>query len=300
MLHCCAIYVSSGSANVIHRVAGAAMAAHPRVAVVDTFTDSAYARSSVKLVAETDALLQAAEAASAEALQLVDLTQELHPAPHPRQGALDMVSFMPLTNASVQSCRTQLTACDTKAWMLGSLIGRHHCPVLMYGPRAGRSLLDTRRRTSFFSSCRPNSQREVTTTLKPDFGVMLSSGESSKETVEIPQRRGIAIVGAQPYVTNFNIQVEGASLTACRAITKSLRTEMGVQVMTLPHESSGTIEIGCNLQATQEVDSPPIDHVQNFVGQRLPTKSRIHKSYVIGLTPEEAKIAAEQLLSKVD
>ena len=26
------------------------------------------------------------------------------------------------------------------------------------------------------------------------------------------KRRGVCVVGAQPYVTNFNIQVEGASL----------------------------------------------------------------------------------------
>ena len=50
----------------------------PRVAIVDTFTDIAYARSSVKLVAEPEALVQAAEAAAAAALELVDLSQARH------------------------------------------------------------------------------------------------------------------------------------------------------------------------------------------------------------------------------
>ena len=69
-----AIYISSGLAANAARAAAAA-AAIPRVAVVDTFTDVAYARSSVKIVAEPEPLLQAAEAAAAEALNLVDLAQ---------------------------------------------------------------------------------------------------------------------------------------------------------------------------------------------------------------------------------
>ena len=79
-LHSCAVYLSSGLSSVASRVATAA-AQVPRVAVVDTFTDVAYARSSVKLVAEPEPLLKAAKAAVAEGLALIDLTQEPHPAP---------------------------------------------------------------------------------------------------------------------------------------------------------------------------------------------------------------------------
>ena len=51
------------------------------MAVVDTFTDAAYARSSVKLVAEGGHLVAAAREVVEEALSLVDLSQEPHPAP---------------------------------------------------------------------------------------------------------------------------------------------------------------------------------------------------------------------------
>ena len=82
-LYSCAIYVSSGVASIASRVAAVASAASPsRIAVVDTFTDTAYARSSVKLVAEPSALLQAARAAVAEALELVDVREAPHPRSH--------------------------------------------------------------------------------------------------------------------------------------------------------------------------------------------------------------------------
>lgn len=82
--YACAIYASSGLASVAARIAAAA--ANPGVAVVDTFTDAVYSRSSVKLVGGSKSLLAAACAGAAEAVALVDLSAEPHPAPHPRQG----------------------------------------------------------------------------------------------------------------------------------------------------------------------------------------------------------------------
>ena len=61
----------------------------------------------------------------------------------------------------------ELAECDALAWSLGESIGELGCPVLMYGARAGRSLLDTRRGTSFFKSVR--GLRAPTTELPPDF-----------------------------------------------------------------------------------------------------------------------------------
>ena len=65
-----------------------------------------------------------------------------------------MVAFMPLSEASATELEAELAECDALAWSLGKSIGELGCPVLMYGARAGRSLLDTRRGTSFFKSVR--------------------------------------------------------------------------------------------------------------------------------------------------
>ena len=296
MLVSCAVYVSSGLASVASRVAAAA-AAVPRVAVVDTFTDVAYARSSVKLVAEPQQLLHAAEAAAAAALEVVDLSAEVHPAPHPRQGAVDMVSFMPLTERCVDAIRHEIEKCDELAWALGQRMGEvHGVPVLMYGPRAGRTLLVARRGTSFFRSTKADSARQPTASLALDFGEgAMSPRADAAEPMLLPPRTGASVIGVQPYVTNFNVQVDGATLEGCKQAAAALRSEMGVQVMALPH-AGGSHEIGCNLQAAEHEDSPNREAVLAFLRGKLPPSCDIPRAYVVGLTPDEARSRAEELL----
>jgi hypothetical protein len=147
----------------------------------------------------------------------------------------------------------------------------------MFGDRAGRSLLQTRRGTSFFTSAKAEMPREASSELLFDFG----------PPPPVPQRFGVSVVGAMTYVTNFNIQVERASLPECQAAASRIRSEFGVHVMALPHEE-GTIEIGCNLQAAVGRDSPSPSSVLQVAGASLPHDARILKSYVVGLTPSEA------------
>ena len=294
-LYSCAVYISSGLQSVASRCAAAA-ALVPRVAIVDVFSDPAYARSSVKLVAEAGPLVEAAEAAAVEAMALVDLSEEPHPAPHPRQGAVDMISFMPLSERSASAIRDDLNTCDSLAWQLGESLGGHGCPVLMYGERAHRTLVETRRGTSFFRSTRANAPRDATTVLPLDFGAGAAArAEGDAGGVVLPQGKGVSIVGVQPYVTNFNVAVRGASLDACRSAATALRDKFGVQVMALPHADE-LHEIGCNLQATEVRDSPDRDEILALIQASLPGEASIARSYVIGLTPGDALAKGEALL----
>jgi len=276
-LYSCAVYISSGLASVATRAASAAARTRD-CAVVDTFCDVAYARSSVKLVGAARPLLEAARAAATEALSLVDLSQEPHPAPHPRQGAVDMVAFMPLSELRCEAIGAELASCDALAWEFGESLGAQGVPVLMFGGRARRSLLEARRGTSFLASIKQEMPRESTASLPFDFGPPLP----------VPQRTGVGVVGSMPYVTNFNIQVGGgASLADCRAAAARIRSEFGVQVMALPHAGE-TYEIGCNMQAAEGRDSPLTSAVLQAVVASLPQDALILRSYVVGLTPGDA------------
>ena len=66
--------------------------------------------------------------------------------------------------------------------------------------------------------------------------------------------------------------------------------------MALPHDSSGTCEIGCNLQAQPRRSSPSQETVLSIVAGSLPNHSSIRHSYVIGLTPAQALSGAEAQL----
>eukprot|EP00965_Chrysotila_dentata_P219838 6191383-Pleurochrysis_carterae.AAC.1 len=147
---CAAVYLSTAVRETV--AAAARAAAFPAVSLVDVFTDDTYARSSLKLVGETGPLLQAARLAALEAVRLIDLQNEPHPAPHPRCGAVDMVAFMPLSEASATDLAPELRTCEDLATQLGVSLGDAGCSVLLYGPQRGRTLLEARRHTSFFKS----------------------------------------------------------------------------------------------------------------------------------------------------
>ena len=66
--------------------------------------------------------------------------------------------------------------------------------------------------------------------------------------------------------------------------------------MALPHEA-GTVEIGCNLQASSIRDSPSLTTVLEVVIANLPDKARVTKSYVVGLTAADALGSALAQLS---
>jgi len=260
--------------------AAARAAAFPAVSLVDVFTDDTYARSSLKLVGETGPLLQAARLAALEAVRLIDLQNEPHPAPHPRCGAVDMVAFMPLSEASATDLAPELRTCEDLATQLGVSLGDAGCSVLLYGPQRGRTLLEARRHTSFFKSVRADAPNRVCLHVPPDAG-----------PAEPSQRVGVSVVGAMTYVTNFNVQIESASLTECKAAATALRTAMGVQVMALPH-AHDSVEIGCNLQASTELPSPNTVSVLQLIRDNLPVRAHVRRAYVVGLTPAAALDAA--------
>ena len=273
-----AVYISSGAASVATQAARAAARAAPRACVVDTFADPAYARSSVKIVGPKDDLLEATLAAARDTLGRVDLREEPAPAPHPRQGAVDMVSFMPLTERRDDDL---LEACDALAWRFGEAF--EGVPILMYGPRSGRSLVEARRGTSFFASTKDAGPPSLA--LAPDFG-----------PADVTAAKGAAVVGAQPYVTNYNVSIDG-DLRAGRAAAAAVRARFGVQVMALPH-AEGLVEVGCNLQAGGDRDSPAVGDVRACIEASLPPSCSVRKAYVIGLAPGDALARAVDALSR--
>jgi hypothetical protein len=190
--------------------------------------------------------------------------------------------------------------CDDMAWELAPALASSGFFPLMFGQRANRSLLETRRCTSFFSSVKGSGP--VVSTIPSDFG----SGA-------VRQTAGVSIVGSQPYVTNFNMQLSRVSLEVCSQAVMRLRRDFGVQVrdcrtsargiaairsdiptqvMALPY-AEDAIEIGCNLQATHDSDSTSTESVLNHVLQLLPPSARLLRAYVVGCTPGEALRLAE-------
>ena len=97
-------------------------------------------------------------------------------------------------------------------------------------------------------------------------------------------------------MTNYNVALD-CSLEAGRAAARAVRARFGVQVMALPH-AEGLVEVGCNLQAGGDRDSPAVGDVLACIEESLPPSCRVRKAYVIGLAPGDALKRAIDTLSR--
>ena len=102
--------------------------------------------------------------------------------------------------------------------------------------------------------------------------------------------------GAQPYVTNYNVAIDG-DVKAGRAAAAAVRARFGVQVMALPH-ADGLVEVGCNLQAGGDRNSPAVGDVLACIESGLPSACNVRKAYVIGLAPNDALARAVDALAR--
>ncbi|XP_037705219.1 formiminotransferase N-terminal subdomain-containing protein [Choloepus didactylus] len=75
---------------------------HPKVSVLNMFSDQDYNRSVITIAASVDTLGRCVLAACLEAFQSVDL--EVQEGIHPCLGAVDLISICPLSGVGVEEC----------------------------------------------------------------------------------------------------------------------------------------------------------------------------------------------------
>ena len=275
------VYVSEGKdasvVDALESTAERACATHG-ARVVNVFRDVEYNRTGftlgVRVGDEGDAaepLGAAATALAERALSLVDLRD--HAATHPRCGVVDHISCHAVGDADA-------SVAVSLARGIGARVGdRFGVPVLLYGAASakGAELADLRRRHGYF--------RETAGTGTWSGAHVVDGGTVDAEygSREVPPESGIVMIGATPWVCNYNVPV-GATPREARALSSAEKTEgaaneeggedttsravregrriarrlserggglPGVQAMALPHgedERGGVVvEIACNL-----------------------------------------------------
>lgn len=248
------VYVSEGRdcAFIAHLArSGAAYGA----VVANEFTDPVYNRSGITLASSDAKKLEAAlTAVCKEALLSLDLRK--HTASHPRLGIVDHIACNPLGSAT---CEEAAAIAVAVAQRLGQGDASASppvpsVPVYLYGfaREDRRSLADLRRSLGYFggsakgewSGLAPHIRMAIAS-LTPDFGM----------ADEVNDRIGIVVLGATPWVHNYNILLTDANTTQadllarCRVVARATSTRGGglpaVETMALPHEHG--VEVACNL-----------------------------------------------------
>ena len=223
--------VSEGRRGVVLEALAAAVSQVPDVSLLDVCADPSHNRCVVTLVGEADPLLDALLRLYDVALQTIDL--RAHHGVHPRMGAVDVVPFVPVRNAS-------MTDCVELSRRLGSAVAdRFAIPVFLYGEaatRPERRALEAIRRGQFEGL----TEKMTAEPWHPDFG----------PTVPHPSA-GASAIGARGPLIAFNINLQSDNIAAARAIAATIRERdgglTGVKALGLRLEHRGIVQVSVNL-----------------------------------------------------
>ena len=206
----CVINVSEGRDQaVIRRIALAG-----GVCVLDVHSDPHHNRSVLTLAGR--GVEGAVRAVTEEALRWIDL--RLHAGVHPRLGAVDVVPFVPLTDALMADA---VAARDRFAAWAGDELG---VPCFLYGPE--RTLPDVR--------------RHAYAGLAPDTGPAIAHPTA-----------GAICAGARPVLVAYNVWLaEGVPVSVARAIAREIRSPA---LRALGLDVGGRAQVSMNLVDPQRI-----------------------------------------------
>ncbi|GAY60389.1 hypothetical protein CUMW_201640 [Citrus unshiu] len=281
ILVCCKLFISE-SRNL------AALDAIERAARLDTetvivnkFEDRIYNRARYTLVSYVvhdstgtaiySPLQQTIIAMADAAYGAINL--ETHSGAHPRLGVVDDIVFHPLARASL----------DEAAWLAKAVAADIGMPVFLYAAAhpTGKPLDTIRRELGYY---RPNSMgNQWAGWTMPE----ILPERPNEGPIQVSPARGIAMIGARPWVALYNIPIMSTDVAATRRIARMVSARGGglptVQTLGLVHGEDST-EIACMLLEPNQVGA---DRVQNRVEKLAAEEGLdVEKGYFTDFSPE--------------
>ncbi len=200
----CALNFSEGRrADVIQAIVAAVHGAR----VLDVSSDRDHNRTVLTFVGPPDAAAEAAFRVTAKAVDLIDMNQ--HQGAHPRMGAVDVIPFVPLGEASMEEA---IAAARHVAQRLGQELS---IPVYLYEEAATRAerknLADVRQ-----GEYEGLPAKMADPQWKPDFGP-----DHPHPTA------GATAVGARIYLVAYNVNLGTPDIEIARSVARALRATTG-------------------------------------------------------------------------
>ena len=238
--------------------------------LLDVSSDADHNRTVLTFAGGPDAVYEAARRVADAAVANIDLSQ--HEGVHPRIGAIDVVPFVPLYNASMDECRALANRfAEYAAQSLG-------LPVYLYAEAARlpahRGLAAIRR--GGFEGLRAAIG---TAERRPDLG-----------PVRVHPTAGAVAVGARAVLIAMNADLAGGDAAVARSIARAVRESSGglpaVQAMGLWLPRRGLAQVSMNLLDYRR--TPPLlafDRVRDEAHRR---GAEIAAGELIGCAPLDA------------
>jgi glutamate formiminotransferase len=192
--------------------------------VLHRTSDATHNRSVLTAAGDATQVLEAAVALAGVAVEHIDL--RTHRGVHPRIGALDVLPFVPLRDATLEEAATLAYRAGAAIW------ARYRVPSFYYGAAArhdSRRLLPQVRRGEFEGL----EARFADPQWAPDEG-----------TIARHESAGAIAVGARDILIAFNVELATDDLGAARAIARMVRERNGglrtLRALAFPLDGRGT------------------------------------------------------------
>jgi glutamate formiminotransferase len=202
----CVPNFSTSDPKVVEQILGELKTARNAFLLDYTFDDY-YNRLVVSFVGDKRSVLEAMLKMASKAIELIDMRN--HKGQHPRIGAVDVVPFIPIKNATIEDC-VRLARKFGK-----TLAQKHGVPVYLYGEAATkpeRRDLDWIREGEYEKL----AEMIVKPERKPDFGPAKPHPSA-----------GATITGARKVMAGFNVNLGTADLKIAKKIAKALHSKKG-------------------------------------------------------------------------
>ncbi|MFA5755562.1 MAG: glutamate formimidoyltransferase [Smithellaceae bacterium] len=251
----------------IESIAGV-LKAFPAIRLIDYSGDSDHNRSVFTFLGKPEDVLEAALAASGQALKLIDMRKQT--GVHPRLGAVDVVPFIPLG-------RTKMEDAVDLAHLFGrQLFERFGVPAYFYGHAAlvpeRRELANVRRGGYEALSDKMSNPGDAPDAGKPVFN----------------PRAGATAVGARELLVAYNINLNCDDLRLAQKIASLIREKSGgfphVRAIGVILKSRRLAQVSMNLTNCKETPFKAVyERVEALAAER---GVEILESELIGLAPK--------------
>jgi glutamate formiminotransferase len=269
----CVPNISEGRRTDIVREIVEAVRQVPGATVLDVSSDASHNRSVLTLASDASALEAAVLALFAATLPRIDLRQ--HKGEHPRLGAVDVVPFVPIEDATMADC------VELAKRTAAAVAEQFAVPVYLYEEAAAsparRNLEDIRR--GEFEGLAEKMRRPE---WAPDFG----------PAAPHPQA-GAVVMGARMPLIAFNINLATDRIEVAKRIAAAVRFSSGglrfVKAMAVMLGDRQIVQVSMNLTNAEKT---PIHRAFELVTREAARYGvSVLESEIVGLVPASALMA---------
>lgn len=242
----------------------------PELKLIDYSSDPDHNRSVITFIGPIEQVKKGAFLLTKKAIELIDLNH--HKGTHPRMGAVDVIPFVPLTNATMQDC-------IEASLEVGERIGRElACPVFLYANSAkseDRKKLPAIRKGEFEGF----DEKIKDPKWAPDFG----------PAAKHPTAGAIAI-GGREFLIAFNIYLNTTNETIAQNIAQGIRESSGghrfLQAKGMFIQEKNMTQVSMNILDFQKLPLYRVIELVRIEARRYGVS--IQETELIGLIPVQA------------